>query len=59
MHEHSEKIQPKKLIVTIILAILLFVFAYIYRTDKAPDPEKKIQESVSEINKLNSSDLKP
>ena len=43
MHDHSEKIEPKKLAITIILAILLFVFAYITRDDKV-DNKKANQE---------------
>ncbi len=31
MHNHSEKIEPKKLAITIILAILLFSYAYMTR----------------------------
>lgn len=32
MHEHSEKIQPKKLIVLIIFTILFLGYAYMNRT---------------------------
>ncbi len=43
MHEHSDKIQPKKLIVTIILAILLIGYAYITRNERS-DTKKAVQE---------------
>lgn len=40
MHEHSDKIQPKKLIITILLTILLFLFAYLLRkNDEVPNKE--------------------
>ena len=42
MHDHSEKIEPKKLAITIILAILLLGYAYMTRNDRV---EKVKQES--------------
>ena len=42
MHDHSDKIQPKKVAITIVLAILLLGYAYMTRDDKA---EKIKQES--------------
>ncbi len=40
MHNHSEKIQPKKLAITILLAILLLGYAYMTRT-KGYDASKQ------------------
>ncbi len=42
MHNHSEKIQPKKVAITIVLLILLLGYAYMTRNDRA---EKIKQES--------------
>ncbi len=43
MHNHSEKIEPKKLAITIIFATLLFGYAYITR-DNRNDAKKTVQE---------------
>ena len=43
MHDHSDKIQPKKVAITIVLAILLLGYAYITRNDRA-DSKKASQE---------------
>lgn len=40
MHNHSEKIEPKKLAITIVFAILLFGYAYITRNERAKDTGK-------------------
>ena len=57
MHEHSDKIQPKKLIITIFLTILLFLFAYLLRKNSDapnkelnnPVDESEVQKTLSEI----------
>ncbi|MEQ1499876.1 MAG: hypothetical protein ABL917_00700 [Parcubacteria group bacterium] len=40
MHNHSEKIEPKKLIILIIVTILFFGYAYMIRS-KGPDSSKE------------------
>lgn len=37
MHQHSDKIQPKRLSVTIILTILFLVYAWYVRTNNLPE----------------------
>ena len=34
MHNHSEKIEPKKVAVTVVLLILLLGYAYMTRNDR-------------------------
>lgn len=41
MHNHSEKIQPKKLAITVVLAILLLGYAYMTRTNRGYDASKQ------------------
>lgn len=48
MHDHSDKIQPKKLLITIILAILLLGYAYVTRDDR-----NKNDKNTKEIPELN------
>lgn len=43
MHNHSEKIEPKKVAITIALLILLLGYAYMTRNDRA-DAKKANQE---------------
>lgn len=52
MHEHSDKIEPKKLTITIILAIILFGFGWYVTKNKKENSQKKI-----EINKTASTTL--
>lgn len=42
MHEHSDKIQPKKLIVTVILTILLVGFGWYIRKDDKDNAPKAV-----------------
>ena len=42
MHEHSDKIQPKKLIVTVILTILLVGFGWYIRRDDEDNATKAV-----------------
>lgn len=40
MHEHSDKVQPKKLVVTVVLAIALFGYAWYSRSSQqSPTPQ--------------------
>lgn len=51
MHEHSDKIQPKKLMVTIFFTILLIVFAFILRKNNTRVEKPNIpMEATSTIN---------
>lgn len=43
MHKHSDKIQPKKVAITIVLLILLLGYAYITRNDR-DSTKKAVQE---------------
>ena len=49
MHDHSEKIEPKKLAITIILAILLLGYAYMTRTDRADQVEQSSPATITPI----------
>lgn len=42
MHQHSDKIQPKKLLVTIILTVLFLGYAWYVRTN---NPSEKTETS--------------
>lgn len=46
MHEHSDKIQPKKLIVTIILAVLLLGYAW-YNRKHDPSWKAEVNNTAS------------
>jgi hypothetical protein len=50
MHNHSEKIEPKKLLITIILAILLFGYAYVTRGERNKNSENENTQQISESN---------
>lgn len=47
MHNHSEKIEPKKVAVTVILLILLLVFGWYFSKDRNRDAEKVEQTNTS------------
>ncbi|MFZ2253036.1 MAG: hypothetical protein WAW13_02540 [Minisyncoccia bacterium] len=44
MHNHSDKIEPKKVAITVVLLILLIGYAYITRNDRN-STKKAVQES--------------
>ncbi len=44
MHNHSDKIEPKKVAITVALLILLLGYAYVTRNDRA-DTKKASQET--------------
>ena len=50
MHDHSEKIEPKKLAITIIMAILLLGYAYMTRDDRTNN--KKTNQELSTTSTL-------
>ena len=50
MHDHSEKIQPKKLVTTIILAILLLSYAYVTRNERSGNNENRVNQQTSQLN---------
>lgn len=43
MHNHSDKIEPKKVAITVVLLILLLGYAYITRNDRN-GTKKAVQE---------------
>jgi len=49
MHNHSEKIEPKKLIITIIFAILLFGYAYMTRNERVKNSEENPLATSTEV----------
>lgn len=47
MHQHSDKIEPKKVAVTVVLLVLLLAFGWYFSKDRNKDTEKVDQTTVS------------
>lgn len=47
MHQHSDKIEPKKVAVTVVLLILLLAFGWYFSKDKNKDTKKVDQINTS------------
>lgn len=47
MHNHSDKIEPKKAAVTVVLLILLLIFGWYFSKDRNKDAEKVDQTTTS------------
>ena len=50
MHNHSDKIQPKKVAITVVLAILLFGFGWYFTKDKEVTREVGDKDKISVTN---------
>lgn len=47
MHQHSDKIEPKKVAVTVVLLILLLAFGWYFGKDRKKDTQKVDQITAS------------
>jgi len=43
MHNHSDKVEPKKVVITVVLLILLLGYAYITRNDRSDHAQEEIR----------------
>ncbi len=47
MHQHSDKIEPRKVAVTVVLLILLLIFGWYFSKDRKKDTQEVDQTTTS------------